>query len=136
MNQGEREQYQTISMYTASTAFLEALSEAGVTHIFANLGSDHPPIIESLAEGQVNGRDLPKLITCPNEMGALSAAQGFAQASGRAQALIFAGVSPITQEGELTGTRNECVQWIQDVFDQRGLVRGYVRYENEIRTDK
>jgi acetolactate synthase I/II/III large subunit len=162
MNQGEREQYQTISMYTASTAFLEALSEAGVTHIFANLGSDHPPIIESLAEGQVNGRDLPKLITCPNEMVALSAAQGFAQASGRAQAvlvhvecgtqslagavhnaangrapvLIFAGVSPITQEGELTGTRNEYVQWIQDVFDQRGLVRGYVRYENEIRTGK
>jgi acetolactate synthase-1/2/3 large subunit len=149
-------------MYTASTAFLEALSDAGVTHIFANLGSDHPPIIESLAEGQVNGRDLPKLITCPNEMVALSAAQGFAQASGRAQAvlvhvecgtqslagavhnaangrapvLIFAGVSPITQEGELTGTRNEYVQWIQDVFDQRGLVRGYVRYENEIRTGK
>ena len=102
------------------------------------------------------------MITCPNEMVALSAAQGFAQASGRAQAvlvhvecgtqslggavhnaangrapvLIFAGVSPITQEGELTGTRNEYVQWIQDVFDQRGLVRGYVRYENEIRTGK
>jgi acetolactate synthase I/II/III large subunit len=149
-------------MYTASTAFLEALSEAGVSHIFANLGSDHPPIIESLAEGRANGRAFPKLVTCPNEMVALSAAQGFAQASGRAQAvivhvecgtqslggavhnaangrapvLIFAGVSPITQEGELTGTRNEYVQWIQDVFDQRGLVRGYVRYENEIRTGK
>jgi acetolactate synthase I/II/III large subunit len=149
-------------MYTASTAFLEALSEAGVTHLFANLGSDHPPIIESLAEGQATGRTLPKLITCPNEMVALSAAQGFAQASGRAQAvlvhvecgtqslagavhnttngrapvLIFAGVSPITQEGEMTGTRNEYVQWIQDVFDQRGLVRGYVKYENEIRTGK
>jgi acetolactate synthase-1/2/3 large subunit len=149
-------------MYTASTAFLEALSEAGVTHIFANLGSDHPPIIESLAEGKANGRTFPKLVTCPNEMVALSAAQGFAQASGRAQAvivhvecgtqslggavhnaangrapvLIFAGVSPITQEGEMTGTRNEYVQWIQDVFDQRGLVRGYVRYENEIRTGK
>jgi acetolactate synthase I/II/III large subunit len=149
-------------MYTASTAFLEALSEAGVSHIFANLGSDHPPIIESLAEGQVNGRSLPKLITCPTEMVALSAAQGFAQASGRAQAvlvhvecgtqslggavhnaangrapvLIFAGVSPVTQEGEMRGTRNEYVQWIQDVFDQRGLVRGYVRYENEIRTGR
>ena len=159
---GKKGSNNAILMYTASTAFLEALNEAGVTHIFANLGSDHPPIIESLAEGQANGRVLPKLITCPNEMVALSAAQGFAQASGRAQAvlvhvecgtqslggavhnaangrapvLIFAGVSPITQEGELTGTRNEYVQWIQDVFDQRGLVRGYVRYENEIRTGK
>jgi acetolactate synthase-1/2/3 large subunit len=149
-------------MYTASAAFLEALSEAGVSHIFANLGSDHPPIIESLAEGEKNGRKFPKLITCPNEMVALSAAHGFAQASGRAQAvlvhvecgtqslagavhnaangripvLIFAGVSPFTQEGEMRGTRNEYVQWIQDVFDQRGLVRGYMRYENEIRTGK
>jgi acetolactate synthase-1/2/3 large subunit len=149
-------------MYTASAAFLEALSEAGVSHIFANLGSDHPPIIESLAEGEVNGRRLPKLITCPNEMVALSAAHGFAQATGRAQAvlvhvecgtqslagavhnaangripvLIFAGISPFTQEGEIRGTRNEYVQWIQDVFDQRGLVRGYMRYENEIRTGK
>jgi len=28
--------------YTTSTAFLEALVEAGVRYIFANLGSDHP----------------------------------------------------------------------------------------------
>jgi acetolactate synthase I/II/III large subunit len=149
-------------MYTASTAFLEALCEAGVSHIFANLGSDHPPLIESLAEGEVNGRAMPKLITCPNEMVALSAAHGYAQASGRAQAvvvhvecgtqslagavhnaangripaLIFAGVSPFTQEGEMRGTRNEYVQWIQDVFDQQGLVRGYMKYGTEIRTGK
>jgi acetolactate synthase I/II/III large subunit len=75
-------------MYTTSTAFLEALWEAGVTHIFANLGSDHPPIIESLAEAESSGRALPRLITCPNEMVALSAAQGFAQVSGRAQAVL------------------------------------------------
>jgi acetolactate synthase I/II/III large subunit len=149
-------------MYTASTAFLEALWEAGVSYIFANLGSDHPPIIESLAQAGASGKRLPKLITCPTEMVALSAAQGFAQASGRAQAvivhvecgtqslagavhnaangrvpvLIFAGMSPFTQEGEMRGTRNEYIHWIQDIFDQRGLVRGYVRYENEIRTGR
>src|SRR3984885_7510588 len=146
-------------MYTSSSAFLEALNEAGVSHIFANWGSDHPALIEAIAEARFHGRKVPAVITCPNEMVALSAAHGFAQITGRAQAvvvhvecgtqslggavhnaangrvpaLIFAGVSPITQEGELTGTRNEYVQWIQDVFDQRGLVRGYVRYENEIR---
>ena len=89
----------------------------------------------------------------------MSAAHGFAQARGRAQAvlvhvdcgtqalggavhnaakgrvpvLIIAGMSPATQEGEARGSRNEFIQWIQDVPDQRGLVRGYVRYENEIR---
>ena len=57
-------------------------------------------------------------------------------AKGRAPVLIFAGASPFTQEGELKGSRNEFIQWIQDVFDQRGLVRGYVKYENEVRTGR
>jgi len=147
-------------MYTTATAFLDALVEQGVEYIFANFGSDHPSLIEALAEAKVTSRPVPKIVTCPNEMVALSIAQGFAQVTGRAQAvfvhvecgtqalagaihnvakarvpvLIFAGASPFTQEGELLGSRNEFIQWIQDVHDQRGLVRGYMRYDNEIRT--
>jgi acetolactate synthase-1/2/3 large subunit len=147
-------------MYTASTAFLDALTEAGITHVFANWGSDHPALIEAIAEARANGREIPAIITCPNEMVALSAAHGFAQVSGRPQAvmvhvecgtqalagavhnadkgrvpvLIFAGASPYTQNGELPGSRNEFIQWIQDVHDQRGIVRGYMRYDNEIRS--
>jgi acetolactate synthase I/II/III large subunit len=149
-------------MYTAGTALIEALHEAGVSCVFANFGSDHPAIVESLAEAKATGRPAPKLITCPNEMVALSAAHGFAQVTGHAQAvlvhvecgtqalagalhnaakgripvLIFAGASPFTQEGEMRGSRNEFIQWIQDVFDQRGLARGYVKYDNEIRTGR
>jgi acetolactate synthase-1/2/3 large subunit len=48
--------------------------------------------------------------------------------------LVFAGASPFTQNGELPGSRNEFIQWIQDVHDQRGIVRGYMKYDNEIRT--
>src|SRR5690606_23706216 len=150
------------SMYTTGTALLEALVEAGVEYVFGNFGSDHPAIVEAFAEAQVSGKTIPKVITCPNEMVALSAAHGYAQTTGRAQAvvvhvecgtqalagavhnaakgripvLIFAGASPYTQEGELKGSRNEFIQWIQDVPDQRGLVRGYVKYENEIRTGR
>jgi acetolactate synthase I/II/III large subunit len=149
-------------LYTASTAFLEALADAGVSCIFANFGSDHPGLIEALAQAKATGQPAPRLITCPNEMVALSAAQGFAQATGRPQAvvvhvdcgtqalagavhnaakcrvpvLIFAGAAPHTQEGELRGSRNEFIHWIQDVPDQRGLVRGYVKYDNEIRTGR
>lgn len=149
-----------LTRYTASTAFLDALHEAGVSYLFANFGSDHPAIIESLAEANATGRPAPKVITCPNEMVALSAAQGYAQLTGRAQAvlvhvecgtqslagalhnvarsrtpvLIFAGASPFTQEGELPGSRNEFIHWVQDVFDQRGIVRGYVKYNHEIRS--
>lgn len=147
-------------MYTTATAFLEALRDSGVRYIFANLGSDHPALIESLAEARASGHPMPKLLTCPNEMVALSAAHGYAQATGQAQAvfvhvecgtqalagavhnasrgrvpvLIFAGTSPFTQEGELRGSRNEFIHWLQDVFDQRGIVRQYMRYDNEIRT--
>jgi hypothetical protein len=55
-------------MYTASSAFFEALWEAGVTHCFVNLGSDHPSIIEAMVKGkQEKGDQFPTIITCPNE---------------------------------------------------------------------
>ena len=147
--------------YTTSTAFLEALAEAGVQYVFANLGSDHPGIIEALAQAKAEGRDkdLPQLIVCPHEMVALSAAHAAAEVSrapqavivhvdagtqnlggaisnaraGRVPVLVFAGASPYTLRGELPGTRNEFIHWIQDVPDQRGIMRGYVKYDNEIR---
>jgi acetolactate synthase-1/2/3 large subunit len=57
-------------------------------------------------------------------------------AKGRVPVLVFAGASPFTQEGELRGSRNEFIHWLQDVPDQRGIVRGYMKYDNEIRTGR
>ena len=145
--------------YTASAALLDSLHAAGIEYIFANFGSDHAGIVEALARARALGRPLPTVITCPNEMVAMSAAHGYAQVTGRPQAVfvhvdcgtqalagamhnaakgripvfVFAGTSPVTQSGELEGSRNEFIQWIQDVHDQRGGVRGYVRYDNEVR---
>jgi acetolactate synthase I/II/III large subunit len=149
-------------MHTAGTEFFEALVEAGVSFIFANLGSDHPPLVEAMAEARAAGRRVPELVTCPHEFVALSAAHGYAQVTGQAQAvlvhvdcgtqnlgggihnadkgrapvLIFAGTSPFTQSGEMRGSRNEFIHWLQDVKDQRGIVRGYMRYDNELRTGR
>ena len=146
-------------MYTASAAMLEALQEAGVSYIFANFGSDHPALIEAIAEARSLGRPIPAIVTCPNEMVAMTCAHGYAQLTGRGQAVVvhvdcgtqslggavhnaakaripvfvFAGLSPSTQEGEATGSRNEFIQWIQDVPDQRGIVRQYMKYDNELR---
>ena len=55
---------------------------------------------------------------------------------GRAPVLVFAGTAPYTLRGELPGSRNEFIHWIQDVPDQRGIMRGYVKYDNEIRTGR
>lgn len=150
--------------YTTSTAFLEALAEAGVRYVFANLGSDHPGLIEAFARAKADGREdeFPRLIVCPHETVALSAAHAYAMVTGEPQAvivhvdvgtqnlsggvsnamrgrvpvLIFAGAAPFTLEGELPGGRNEFIHWIQDVRDQRGILRNYVKYDNEVRTGR
>ena len=149
-------------MYTAGTAMLEALQEAGVAYIFANFGSDHPALLEAIAEARALGRPIPAVVTSPNEMVAMTCAHGYAQLTGRAQAVIvhvdcgtqalggavhnaakarvpvfvFAGLSPSTQDGEASGSRNEFIQWIQDVSDQRGIVRPYMKYDNELRSGR
>lgn len=146
--------------YTTADAMLEAFIELGVSYIFVNLGSDHPALIESFAKYEAEGKEMPEVIICQHESVALSAAHGYAQLTGKPQVviihvdcgtqnlggavhnaargripvLIFAGASPATQEGELIGSRNEYIHWIQDVSDQRGIVREYVKYSNEIRT--
>lgn len=153
-----------MATYTASTAFLEALAEAGVRYAFANLGSDHPGLIEAYAWARAGGRAdaLPRLITCPHEVVAISAAHAYAMVTGQPQAvlvhvdsgtaniagavgnalrgrvpvLIFAGTVPATIEGELPGGRSEFIQWIQDVRDQRGIIRGAVKYDQEIRSGR
>jgi hypothetical protein len=55
-------------MYTTAFAFFEAMWDAGVTHCFVNLGSDHPSIIEAMVKGQREGKGFPRIITCPNEV--------------------------------------------------------------------
>ncbi|KAL0932369.1 thiamine pyrophosphate enzyme [Colletotrichum truncatum] len=148
-------------MYTASFAFFEALWDAGVTHCFVNLGSDHPSIIEAMVKGQRERKgNFPRIITCPNEMVAMSMADGYARLTGkpqcvivhvdvgtqglgaavhnascgRAPILVFAGLSPFTLEGELRGSRTEYIHWIQDVPDQKQIVSQYTRYSGELKT--
>lgn len=137
--------------------------QAGVTHCFVNLGSDHPSIMEAMVKGQKERPDaFPKFITCPSEMVALSIADGYARLTGKPQAvivhvdvgtqalgcaihnasvgrapvLIFAGLSPCTQEGEYRGSRTEFIHWLQDVPDQKAIVAQYCRYTAELRRGK
>jgi acetolactate synthase I/II/III large subunit len=150
--------------YTASTALLEAMREAGARYAFANLGSDHTGIMEAYALAKDSGAlpSLPELLLCPHESVALTAAHGYALVTGEPQAvlvhvdcgtlnvggaiqnaargrvpvLIFAGLSPMTQEGELPGSRSEHIHWLQDSAAQRTILRGYTKYDHEIRTGR
>ncbi|KAK7025158.1 thiamine pyrophosphate enzyme, N-terminal TPP binding domain-containing protein [Favolaschia claudopus] len=150
-------------MYTTSSVFLRSLANAGITHIFANWGSDHPALLEDLQRQRSDdGQTLANIITCPNEMVALSAAQGFAQATGRPAAvivhvdvgtqamagaihnvdrgrvpvLIYAGASPFSSLGEMKGSRNEWILTVQDIPDQAAIVRQYMRFTSQIESGK
>ncbi|NLZ39531.1 MAG: thiamine pyrophosphate-requiring protein [Firmicutes bacterium] len=148
--------------YTGADALTDALVRAGVSYVFLNSGTDYPPIIESWAKYEEKGLPKPEVILCPHEMVALSAAQCYAQITGQAQAVfvhvdvgtqnlggsihnaarcrvpafILAGLSPYTMEGELKGTRNSPVQFIQDVYDQASIVREYTKWHFKIGTAK
>ncbi|KAJ5362557.1 hypothetical protein N7541_003401 [Penicillium brevicompactum] len=119
--------------------------------------------MEAMAKGlKERPNEFPRIFTCPNEMVALSMADGFARvtnkpqcviihvdvgtsglgaaihnaSTGRAPVLIFAGLSPFTMEGELRGSRTEYIHWLQDVPDQKQIVAQYCRYVGEIKTGK
>ena len=119
-----------------------------------------PHATVSLSESDLTNSH--RIITCPNEMVALSMADGYARltrkpqcvivhvdvgtqglgaavhnaSTGRAPVLIFAGLSPYTLEGEMRGSRTEYIHWIQDVPDQKQIVAQYCRYTAEIKTGK
>ncbi|EPQ54893.1 Thiamin diphosphate-binding protein [Gloeophyllum trabeum ATCC 11539] len=109
-----------------------------------------------------DGDTEPSIVICPNEMVGLSAAQGYASVTGkpaavivhvdvgtqalagavhnvdraRAPVLIYAGASAHSADGELMGSRNEFVMWLQDVPDQPAIVRQYMRYTGQINSAK
>jgi acetolactate synthase-1/2/3 large subunit len=145
---------------TAAEAMLRSLKRHGVDYFFSNLGSDHPPILEALARAREAGtrEQLPELIVCPHEFPAVSAAHGYAVATGQPQGVlvhvdvgtlnaggamhnahranvpvfVLAGLAPVTETGYL-GSRDSSVHYIQDVPDQLELVEQYCRWTTEYR---
>jgi acetolactate synthase-1/2/3 large subunit len=135
--------------------FLEGLVDLDVDYIFANLGTDHVSLIEEMARWDKEGRKHPEMILCPHEVVAVHMAGGYALATGRAQAvlvhvdagtanacmaiqnlfryrlpvMLFAGRAPHTLHGELRGSRDSYVHFVQDPFDIASIVRPYVKWE-------
>src|SRR5215471_3722252 len=135
--------------------FLEGLNEIGFDYLFCNFGTDHAPLIEAMAQFRRDGRKLPATILCPHENTAVHMAAGYAIATGRGQGvmvhvdagtansamalhnlcrarvpvMLMAGKAPFTTRGELLGTRDNYVHFVQEPFDQASLVRPYTKWE-------
>lgn len=144
-----------MSRHSAAHYFLEGLVDLGIDYIFANLGTDHVSLIEEIARWDREGRKHPEIILCPHEIVAVHMAGGYALATGKGQAvfvhvdagtanacmsiqnlfryrlpvMLFAGRAPFTLHGELTGSRDTYVHFVQDPFDIASIVRPYVKWE-------
>src|ERR1700712_2457541 len=141
--------------HSAAHYFLEGLVELGIEHVFSNLGTDHVSLIEALAEWDAQGRAHPAMVLCPHENVAVHMAGGYAALTGRGQAVmvhvdagtanssmglhnlfrarlpvfLLAGKAPFSLHGELPGSRDNYVHFVQDPYDQGSLVRPYVKWE-------
>jgi len=147
------------NLHSAAYTLLEFAARSGIEYIFTNLGSDHPAFIEAFAEMQKLGQPMPRIVVCPHEMTALSAAHGYAMvtrrpqlvlvhvdvgtqnlggsvhnaARGRVPAIVIAGLSPVTDGGDRIGTRNEFIHHIQDMPRQHEIVSPYMKWCYELR---
>ncbi|MEJ8475052.1 thiamine pyrophosphate-requiring protein [Roseibium algae] len=152
------EKTDTAETMTAGGALLARLKTLGVDYIFANSGTDFPPIIEGLAEARAKQIDLPEALIMPHENAAMGMAHGYYFATGKAQAvmahtnvglancaigainaatdhvpmLLFSGRTPVVERDRL-GARTVPIGWGQEMRDQAALVREASKWDYELR---
>lgn len=143
---------------TAGGALFGKLKALGVEVVFANSGTDFPPIIEGLIDARNRGLDLPRAVTVPHEHVAVGMAHGYWQVSGKAQAVmlhtnvglsngatglinaacdqvpmfVMSGRTPVTEGGRF-GARTVPIGWGQEMYDQTALVREACKWDYELR---
>jgi acetolactate synthase I/II/III large subunit len=147
---------------TGAEAFLAQVRALGaVRYLFANTGTDHGPIIEALAKTANEDPHDIRPIVVPHELAAVSMAHGYYNVTQKPQMvlvhtlpgtanalggiinahsanvpiLLVAGRTPIT-EGELRGGKSQNIHWRQESRDQGNIVREFVKWDYELRTNQ
>ena len=141
---------------TGGEALLMALKACGIDYLFANAGTDFPPIIEGLA--RLSEDRAPTPITVPHETAGMAMAHGHWLVTGRPQAVmvhvnvglanavmgvinaasdnvpvfVLSGRTPLTETGR-KGGRMTPIQYGQEMYDQTSLVRDMVKFDYELR---
>lgn len=149
----------TIAIDQGADLFVESMLANDVDYLFINSGTDTFPIQESLAKYIDRGQTVPETILCLDEKMGMAAAHGYFMVSGKPQVLLVhvdagtqavggavhnaqrgragivfcAGRAPYTFEGELPGGKNMSIHWIQEQIDQGGGVRGFTKWDYEVR---
>ncbi|WEX10972.1 thiamine pyrophosphate-requiring protein [Chelativorans sp. AA-79] len=141
---------------TGAETLLLGLKRSGIDYIFANSGTDFPPIIEAFAS--LDGDEVPVPVTVPHETASVAMAHGYYLVTGRPQAtmvhvnvglansamgvinaasdnipvVVMSGRTPITEHGR-RGSRVTPIQYGQEMYDQSSLVSGVAKFHYEMR---
>lgn len=143
---------------SVAESYLRHLAAHGVEYLFGNGGTDFAPIAEAVARSEADGAQIPTPVTVPHENVAVGMAYGYAMVTGRPQAVMVhvglgtansinnifnasrqrvpifftAGRTPILESGPL-GSRNNFINWAQEMYDQAGMLRELVKWDYELR---
>jgi len=143
---------------TVAEAYLALLKSRGIDWLFANAGTDFAPIIEALARGRKAGIAMPEAVPIAHETVAIAMAHGYWLLTGRPQAvmvhvnvgtanalmglinaardhvpmLFTAGRTPVTEQ-QRHASRDLPIHWGQEMFDQAGMLREFVKWDYELR---
>src|SRR5690606_1524316 len=147
-----------LDVETVAEAYLALLKARGVDWLFANAGTDFAPIIEALVRGAKAGIAMPEPVVVPHENAAVGMAHGYYLLTARPQAVMVhvnvgmanalmgllnaardnvpifftSGRTPLTESGR-TGSRDVPIHWGQEMYDQGGMLREYVKWDYELR---
>ena len=140
--------------HSAAHYFLEGLNEIGFDYLFCNFGTDHAPLIEAMAAfkpptgrrcGHLSARTrtprctwrraMPSPRSRPGRDGPCRCrhrqlGDGAAQSLPRPHPRAADGrQGALHHRGELLGTRDTYVHFVQEPFDQASVVRPYTKWE-------
>lgn len=141
---------------TGAESVLTGLKTNGVDYLFANAGTDFPPIIEALCA--LSADRIPQPVTVPHEGASVAMAHGHYLVTGRPQAvmvhvnvglanasmgvinaasdnvpvIVMSGRTPITETGRAGGRRTP-IQYGQEMYHQASLVADSVKFHYEMR---
>lgn len=143
---------------SVARAIVRTMVACRIDAVFLNPGTDTAPFQEAVAAAAAAGEQVPKVVLCLHEGVALAAAHAYFARTHRPQVVmvhvdvgtqnlgsmmhnaaradagvvVIAGRTPMTAYGELPGGRDTVVHWMQDVPDQAGVVRPYVKWAADV----
>ena len=147
-----------MKLKTTAEHLVYLLGAHGIEYLFLNPGTDTAPVQEAVYTLEEAGLPVPTVLPSTFESVSLAAAHAYWNMTGRPQAVfvhvdagtqnlgamvhnvlrgragvvVIAGKTPYGEEEGPSGGRNAPIQWLQDVPDQPGIVRGYAKWVQEI----